>query len=248
MKIFLCFVFLITFCDCLEDIQASENYWTGHDIPFYKGHDHHHSREDGRPCSPHDLDCIRSFFAHNFGCSAPHRSAPDPYLVHNLPLQLPHCNITLTLVDAQVKGINTGKIKEFFIDKEADALVLEVEFASIVVYTPHTVATYYRKGKAPKSSASDSIIDFKDLSLTLTIEHYRDQHRSKKHVYAYFNDAYPPFRIGPGITETEDPIRIRMNKKWMGHMALSAREAFLSQGPVYMGAYMQSYICDLRHI
>lgn len=39
--------------------------------------------------------------------------APGPYLISSVPLELPHANISMTLYDIKVHGLNSGRIQEF---------------------------------------------------------------------------------------------------------------------------------------
>lgn len=77
--------------------------------------DYENNRPDniGRPCSVKDLDCIRHFFAHNSMCSPVYGPVPDPYILKEIPINLPHCNITLRLMNPRIRGLNSGKIQEF---------------------------------------------------------------------------------------------------------------------------------------
>ncbi|XP_075982362.1 uncharacterized protein LOC142980709 [Anticarsia gemmatalis] len=147
--------------------------------------------------------------------------------------------------DVQVKGLNSGKIEHFYINKKTDTLVMEVEFENLIVETK-SVMEYHRKGKEPIIGSDYSTIKFRHLSLTLTVQHLHDPNRAKKHVYAYLSDPNPPLKNGPGLYIIEDIED--SHKQWMRDVALSAREAMTTQGPAYFDAYFENNICTIKHL
>ncbi|CAH1634756.1 unnamed protein product [Spodoptera littoralis] len=124
------------------------------------GKDLHHERSIVRPCAIHDVYCIREFFTYNTQCSITEGPAPDPFIPHKIGLNTPHANLTFTLNNPRIKGLNNWKIKEFYINKASGILVMEVGFSSIVVDTPKCIVTYYRKGKESLHTSDFTNIEY----------------------------------------------------------------------------------------
>ncbi|XP_050551676.1 fibrohexamerin-like [Spodoptera frugiperda] len=207
----------------------------------------HHEQSIVTPCSIHDVNCIRGFFAYNTQCSITGGSAPDPYIPDKIYLPTPHANLTFTLNNPRIKGLNNWKIKEFYINKATGVLVMEVEFSSIVVQTPKCVVTYYRKGKESLETADFTEIEYKDLSMTLSIPDLKDPQLSGAHVYTYVADGKPKYTLGPGIYKTKDPGFQRALIDVESKVDISLVEIFVTQGPIFFSKFFQSSICDIAH-
>ncbi|XP_075982243.1 fibrohexamerin-like isoform X2 [Anticarsia gemmatalis] len=199
MKRLLCFIFLFGL------VQGNGDYWVGHidgyGSPVVNRHETHHAHIE-KPCHLHDTNCIRQFFARNSGCTPVHGPAPDPYIIKKGPIETPHSNVTITINNAQLKGLNTGRIKEFYINKKTGVLVLEVVFGKIVVYSPRTVVTHHLRGREPEERADFTNIEFIDMSLTLTIPYHNGFDLAHSHVYTYMTNK-PHLIAGPGLTKGE---------------------------------------------
>ncbi|XP_063895630.1 fibrohexamerin-like [Helicoverpa armigera] len=199
-----------------------------------------------RPCSLHNVDCIRRFFARNSRCSPVHKPGSDTHRIKTLPTFMPHINVTFTLNYLELKGLNNYKINEFYINKETDTLVLEVVFPNLRAYSPIIVITYHRRGKEPTQLADFGFIEYKDLSLTLTVSHIKDINLSNGHVYAYISDSAPKTGLGPNFTLTKDPQQQIATTQLFARIGLTLQEVFLTQGPVFMNVFLQNSICDFN--
>ncbi|KAF9804296.1 hypothetical protein SFRURICE_011911, partial [Spodoptera frugiperda] len=187
----------------------------------------HHEHSIVTPCSIHDVNCIRGFFAYNTQCTITGGSAPDPYIPDKIYLPTPHANLT--------------------INKATGVLVMEAEFSSIVVQTPKCVVTYYRKGKESLETADFTEIEYKDLSMTLSIPDLKDPQLSGAHVYTYVADGKPKYTLGPGIYKTKDPGFQRALIDVESKVEISLVEIFVTQGPIFFSKFFQSSICDIAH-
>ncbi|KAJ8728694.1 hypothetical protein PYW07_006390 [Mythimna separata] len=190
----------------VESLIWSSNFNAPYGYYNTRQHNNDHNHDSIiRPCSikQQDEDCIRRVFTSHFNCLPMHGPVPDPYIADTLDMEIPHTNLTFTINDAKIKGLSSGKIKEFYFNKETDRFVLEVVFDSVVVFSPRSVVTHYRKGKEPVESTDFSVIEFKTLSLTLVISNSRKE-VWKAHVYAYLTDADTPYKFGPGLIESKD--------------------------------------------
>ncbi|CAB3225201.1 unnamed protein product [Arctia plantaginis] len=199
-----------------------------------------------RPCSINDIDCIRSFFAYNYKCYPMHGLAPDPYILSSVPIELPHANMTMTLYDAKVQGLNSGRIQEFYINKNTDTLVLEVEFEKVVVNTPNTLMTYHRKGQEPIKASDLTLIEFRNMSLTLTTA-VSKMTPYNTFVYLYLPNPKPLLQVGSGLLRSKERDQSALDITWMNNIELSVKEAFVIVGPIYMAAFLNSKICDFSN-
>ncbi|KAF9424386.1 hypothetical protein HW555_000525 [Spodoptera exigua] len=205
----------------------------------------HYEQSIVRPCSIHDVNCIRGFFAYNTQCSIAEGPAPDPFVPDKIFLPTPHANLTFTLNNPQIKGLNNWKIKD--INKITGVLVMEVVFDSIVVHTPKCIVTYYRRGKEPLQTADYTEIDYKGLSMTLTIPDLKDPQLSEAHVFTYVPDSKPVYVLGPDIYKMKDPEFQRAIFVAESKVEISLVELFVSQGPILFSKFFQSSICDTAH-
>ncbi|XP_047027319.1 uncharacterized protein LOC124635502 [Helicoverpa zea] len=112
MKVLLYLLAIVKVCSCTGDNEQSSNLWRG--IAYDDGlrYDDHHD-PIVRPCSLHDVDCIRRFFAHNSKCSPVHKPGSDTYRIKTLPLFIAHVNVSFTLSYMELKGLNNYTINEF---------------------------------------------------------------------------------------------------------------------------------------
>ncbi|XP_022823937.1 uncharacterized protein LOC111354622 [Spodoptera litura] len=211
------------------------------------GKDFHHEHSIVRPCAIHDVSCIREFFAYNTQCSMTEGPAPDPFIPEKISLNTPHANLTFTLNNPRIKGLNNWKIKEFYINKATGVLVLEVRFSSIVVHTPKCIVTYYRKGKESLHTSDFTEIEYKDLSMTLTIPDLKDPQLSGAHVFTYVPDGKPEYVLGPEIYKTEDPGFQKALIDVESKVDTSLVELFVTQGPILFSKFFQSSICEFAH-
>ncbi|CAH0663838.1 unnamed protein product [Spodoptera exigua] len=207
----------------------------------------HYEQSIVRPCSIHDVNCIRGFFAYNTQCSIAEGPAPDPFVPDKIFLPTPHANLTFTLNNPEIKGLNSWKIKEFYINKITGVLVMEVVFDSIVVHTPKCIVTYYRRGKEPLQAADYTEIEYKGLSMTLTIPDLKDPQLSEAHVFTYVPDSKPVYVLGPDIYKIKDPEFQRAIFVAESKVEISLVELFVSQGPILFSKFFQSSICDTAH-
>lgn len=65
-----------------------------------------------RPCQKGDVDCIQRFFTLKFKCSP---GAADSHIikVKQQRFEIPVTGMTVTIHNAQVKGLDKGQIQEF---------------------------------------------------------------------------------------------------------------------------------------
>ncbi|XP_063895632.1 fibrohexamerin-like [Helicoverpa armigera] len=227
--------------------SATYNYVQKDDLTIYhytftSSDDHHDPIV--RPCSLHDVDCIRRFFAHNSKCSPVHKPGSDTYRIKTLPLFIAHVNVSFTLSYMELKGLNNYTINEFNINKETDALVLEVVFSKLQAYVPIILSTYHLKGKEPTQIADFGFIEYKDLSLTLTAENIKDMNLAKSHVYAYISEPAQRSSFSIKIVFVLDPQQQIANAQLLARIGLTLQEAFLTQAPVFMNVFLQNSICD----
>ncbi|XP_075982349.1 uncharacterized protein LOC142980701 [Anticarsia gemmatalis] len=245
----LCFSLLLFVLGSQATNHQIRNYWVGHyghqvNYGNHHGHqryDHHDHIE--QPCSTHDINCIRNYFANLLECSPVHKPTPEPHVIKKIPINVPHSNMSATMNDVHVKGLNSGRIEHFYINKKTDTLVFEVEFGSLFGKT-WAVMEYHRKGKEPIIGSDYAMFVLRHLSLTLTIQHLHSNH-GKKHVYAYLSDRRPPLKVGPGLRVLEEIEESHM--QWMRDVGLSAREALTTQGPAYFDTYFKTNICRSKH-
>ncbi|PZC77940.1 hypothetical protein B5X24_HaOG202747 [Helicoverpa armigera] len=252
MKFLVCFILLINISYCYK--YGYDSFGRRRNYGMYRVHEENgeQPRQDYnasiiRPCYPHDIKCIRRLFHYKAQCTRPMGYAPDPYMLRRLDLRIPHANITFGLLNAQVRGLNEWKIKEFFFNKATDVLVLEVEFDRIVVSSTRVKIIYHRRGEEPLQVSDYSIIEYCGVSLTLTIPHIQYLQLSGAHVFSYISEATPRYTLGPAIYKVKDRGFRRALKEMVTSLGLSIQEVFVNQGSVIMSAFLQSIICDFRH-
>ncbi|KAJ8720917.1 hypothetical protein PYW08_006382 [Mythimna loreyi] len=197
-----------------------------------------------RPCAFDDVDCIRRVFAQNSDCKPVKGPIDDPYVLDWLPIHLAHANVTFILKNAQVGGLNNWKIKEFYLNKVTDKLVLEVVFKAITVYSPAALVKYLRKGKESVEMSDYTTVIYKDLSLTLTVPNIKDLQLFDADVYAYIPDSNPPFSVGSAITDNSDPFLATVFKEMLSNIAVGLKEVFVYKGPAILNAFLEGAICD----
>ncbi|CAB3232219.1 unnamed protein product [Arctia plantaginis] len=119
-----------------------------------------------RPCQKGDLDCIKSFFATNFKCTP---GSADSHIikVKQQRFEVPVTGMTVTIHNAQVKGLDKGQIQEFYINNKTDILVMEVTFDQIVIDSERTEWLQYHIGRAPTEveDYTSSIFNASDVNL-----------------------------------------------------------------------------------
>ncbi|XP_047027320.1 uncharacterized protein LOC124635503 [Helicoverpa zea] len=111
MKILLYLIAIVKVCSCLNDSEQSGDYLR--EIVQDGGLRYDHHDPIVRPCSLHNVDCIRRFFAHNSRCSPVHKPGSDTHRIKTLPTFMPHINVTFTLNYLELKGLNNYTINEF---------------------------------------------------------------------------------------------------------------------------------------
>ncbi|CAB3225202.1 unnamed protein product [Arctia plantaginis] len=214
MKILLCLVYIF----CVGSIQAA-------------GPEDNHVR----PCQKGDLDCIKRFFATNFKCTP---GSADSHIikVKQQRFELPVAGLTATIHNAEIKGLDIGRIEEFYINNKTDILVMEVVFDQIVIDSEKTEMVHYRMGRAPTELEDYTSTIFKDLKLTMTILNVSDLNTSSCYVYALIPDVSDVNLIkGPGLSGLDVTELFNM-----------ARDAMLTEGKALMEAFLRSQICDLK--
>ncbi|CAB3225205.1 unnamed protein product [Arctia plantaginis] len=188
-----------------------------------------------RPCQKGDLDCIKRFFATNFKCTP---GSADSHIikVKQQRFEVPVTGMTVTIHNAQVKGLDKGQIQEFYINNKTDILVMEVTFDQIVIDSERTEWLQYHIGRAPTEVEDYTSSIFKDLKLTMTILNVSDLNSSSCYVYALIPDASDVNLIkGPGLSGLDVTELFNM-----------ARDAMLTEGKALMEAFLRSQICDLK--
>ncbi|XP_049697660.2 uncharacterized protein LOC126054859 [Helicoverpa armigera] len=148
---------------------------------------------------------------------------------------------------ADLEGDVPLTVKELF-NKATDVLVLEVEFDRIVVSSTRVKIIYHRRGEEPLQVSDYSIIEYCGVSLTLTIPHIQYLQLSGAHVFSYIPDATPRYTLGPAIYKVKDRGFRQALKEMVTSLGLSIQEVFVNQGSVIMSVFLQSIICDFRHL
>ncbi|XP_075991762.1 fibrohexamerin-like [Anticarsia gemmatalis] len=193
-----------------------------------------------QPCDEHDMSCIKHFFARHSHCSPVSGNPPDSYYMKNLTIDVPYANGTTELKNLQIKGLNSGKVENFFINKKSNVLVFEVVFSRIMLYSPSAKLIYYRKGKDPLTGTDYAKIEQKNLSLTFTIQYSHDFRISQGHVYSAVSGAR--YKIGP---RGDNVVGAELARQiWKDDFGLAMREAMVAEGPELFHAYFKTTICS----
>nr|BAS31052.1 fibrohexamerin homolog2 [Samia ricini] len=239
MKKNLVFLFsLIGYCVCINndcDIESTDRI-----------SQNNHDFEDDcivHPCNISDTKCIRNFFATHGHCTPMYGPVPDPFRIELMILLTSTSNISVTIADVQVSGLN-GEITSFYINKKTNNLVIAFEAKNVTVSSPRITFIYNRKGKEPIRLTDGFFITYSSVTYTATIPNIKNLQLSEAYVYAYLHDNDPNFCLGPGIAQSNDPVVIKEFNDVLKKMGQIGKEASIIQARNFMNVFIQNNICD----
>ncbi|XP_004922637.2 fibrohexamerin-like [Bombyx mori] len=230
MRNYLCLIFiLVSFFGCAK--SSSE----------HPGSDYDSIR---RPCPSFNIDCIRSYFQYHASCVPHYEPIPDPLYLQKYSLYIANSNITVELNDVKVQGLLNAKIVEFYINKRTDKLVLAIETEKLTVETPRMLMKYLRKAQEPIELVDNLYVGYGVVTITATMPYINNIQLTNAEVTAYAEDGNPPYTMGPNINNSSDPVVKTSYEHLLNNIPFNIREAFVTQGPLFMANYIQYNICD----
>nr|BAS31051.1 fibrohexamerin homolog1 [Samia ricini] len=238
MKKYLCLLFsLIGHYVCTEhdygtestDRRSQNNQESGNNIIY--------------PCSTSDLKCIREFFCAHARCKPTYGRVPDPFKVDRFDYTMATSNISYTLSNVELTGLN-GKVTSFYINKKTDNLVIALEVKNVTMSSPVMTFIYNRKGKEPIQLSDDYFVTYGSTTFTVIIPNIKDLQLGKAYCYAYLDDSKPNVGLGDNFRNSCDPVVKRAYKDLLKKIPDAAKEALIVQAFNYVKIIIQNSICD----
>ncbi|XP_028169497.1 uncharacterized protein LOC114359352 [Ostrinia furnacalis] len=194
-----------------------------------------------KPCSTDDLDCIRQYFMSNERCRP--SSHEDGVAIHKdvQVAYIPKINVTAISLDEYITFYGST-IKKFYINNVSNNLVISIDFEGININSQHCTLAINQRGEEPKL-VEDYANESYSAEITAVISGRGKEIRSAK-VSAFNTNAYPPFELGPNISQSSDDVVQAMYQELVSNIPTAVQELFLTKAPYFFYVYLQSYICD----
>ncbi|XP_028169500.1 uncharacterized protein LOC114359356 [Ostrinia furnacalis] len=199
------------------------------------------SQNLSEPCSTDDLDCIRQYFMSNERCRP--NSHEDGVAIHKdvQVSYIPKINVTVISLDDYITFYGST-IKKFYINNDSNNLVISIGFEGINLNSQRCTFAINQRGGEPKL-VEDYVNATYSAEITAVISGRGKEIRSAE-VSGYSTNAYPPFELGPKISESSDEVVQAMYQELVSDIPTAVQELLLTKAFYFFYVYLQSYICD----
>ncbi|KAJ2937939.1 hypothetical protein O0L34_g14212 [Tuta absoluta] len=196
-----------------------------------------------RPCPTYDLNCIRSFFGQHGHCQKTIGPVPEPISRPQSNIYFPRINLTLSIVDQRVSGLN-GRVEEFYINRETDSLVLAVEFSKLTETSDKVYFKFHRRGKEPIVTIATYGVVFSPIIITAVIPKLDSLQLDDAEVTVFITGKAAQFAVTPTFIASTDPQPAMSVASAFTNLAEDMQELFLTDSSYLIATYIQYNICD----